>query len=307
MDQLRLEPRRGCKLHQIQQHRILFQRQRQHKQVNSTRMRWRLRRINRQWAAKHLLFPHQSNHPLREMMRQWSRRGQKVNDSVLWLVCLCVLSSPVDEISIDEIPVNFVATHEIDHRPVYDHKTGERLPPHLVKVGRQTEHDAMIRHQMFERVPITKARGKKVRCQWLDEMNEAVKGSFVRNRLVAMEVAHGARFDTFAGTAFLKCISRSASIKNVRGQRTNVLALYDISVAFWHALLPNNKPIAMYPFRGEEEAGYMWQMKRAMSGTTRASHLFQEHMTQRSRTCSAQGMSAGLSLSGGGLDGNPRR
>ena len=30
------------------QHRILFQRQRQHKQVKSTRMRWRLRRINRQ-------------------------------------------------------------------------------------------------------------------------------------------------------------------------------------------------------------------------------------------------------------------
>ena len=118
-----------------------------------------------------------------------------------------------------------------------------------MKVGRQTEHDAMIRHQLFERVPITKARGKKVRCQWLDEMKEVVKGSFVRSRLVAMEVAHGARFDTFAGTAPLKCvkiiISRAASIKNVRGQHTRVLALYDISVAFWHALLPEDEPIAM--------------------------------------------------------------
>ena len=65
---------------------------------------------------------------------------------------VCSLLTPVDEISIDEIPVNYVATHEIDHRPVYDHKTGERLPPQLVKVGRQTEHDAMIRHQLFERV-----------------------------------------------------------------------------------------------------------------------------------------------------------
>ena len=192
------------------------------------------------------------------------------------------LLTPVNEISIDEIPVNYVATHEIDHRPVYDHKTGERLPPHLVKVGRQTKHDAMIRHQLFERVPITKARGKKVRCQWLDEMKEGVKGSFVRSRLVAMEVAHGARFDTFAGTAPLKCIkiiiSRAASIKNVRGQHTRVLALFDISVAFWHALLPEDEPIAMYPPRGEEEAGYMWQMKRAMYGTRRASRLFQEHM-----------------------------
>ena len=38
-------------------------------------------------------------------------------------------------IPVDEIPVSYVATHEIDDRPVYDHKTGERLSPHLVKVG----------------------------------------------------------------------------------------------------------------------------------------------------------------------------
>ena len=46
----------------------------------------------------------------------------------------------------------------------------------------------------------------------------------------------------FAGTAPLKCIkitiSRAASIKNDRGRRTRVLALYDISDAFWHAQLP---------------------------------------------------------------------
>ena len=37
---------------------------------------------------------------------------------------VCSLLNPVDEISIDEILVNNVATHEIDHRPVYDHQTG---------------------------------------------------------------------------------------------------------------------------------------------------------------------------------------
>ena len=190
---------------------------------------------------------------------------------------VCSLLNPVDE-----IPVSYVATHEIDDRPVYDHKTRERLSPHLVKVGRQAEHEAMTRHQLFERVPIAMARGKKVRCQWLDEMKEGANGPFVRSRLVAMEVAHGVRFDTFAGTAPLKCmkiiISRAASIKNTRGEPSRVLALYDISVAFWHALLPEDEPIAMYPPRGEEEAGYMWQMKRAMYGTRRASRLFQEHM-----------------------------
>ena len=140
----------------------------------------------------------------------------------------------------------------------------------------------MTRHQLFERVPIAMARGTKVRCQWLDEMKEGANGPFVRSRLVAVEVAHGLRFDTLAGTAPLKCIkiiiSRAASIKNTRGEHSRVLALYDISVAFWHAQLPEDEPIAMYPPRGEEEAGYMWQMKRAMYGTRRASRLFQEHM-----------------------------
>ena len=73
---------------------------------------------------------------------------------------------------VDEIPVSYVATHEMNDRPVHDHKTGELLAPHLVKVSRQAECEAMIRHQLFERVPIALARGKKVRCQWLDEMKE---------------------------------------------------------------------------------------------------------------------------------------
>ena len=79
------------------------------------------------------------------------------------------------------------------------------------------------------------ARGKKVRCQWLDAMKEEANGPFVRSRLVVVEVAHGVRCDTFAGTAPLKrikiIISRAASIKNTRGGHSRVLALYDISDA----------------------------------------------------------------------------
>ena len=47
----------------------------------------------------------------------------------------------------------------------------------------------MIRRQLFERVPISRARGKNLRCQWLDEMTEGTDGPFVRSRLVAMDVA----------------------------------------------------------------------------------------------------------------------
>ena len=112
-------------------------------------------------------------------------------------------------ILVHEIPVSYVATHEMNDRTVCDHKTGERLSPHLVKVGRQTGHDALTRHQLFERLPIAMDRGEKVRCQWLDEMKEGANGPFVRSRLVAMKVAHGVRFDTFAGTAHLFCIPKS--------------------------------------------------------------------------------------------------
>ena len=134
----------------------------------------------------------------------------------------------------------------------------------------------------LELEPIALARGKKVRCQWLDEMKDGADGPFVRSKLVAMEAAHGIQFDAFADTAPLKSIkiiiSRAASIKNKRGRHTRVLALYDISVAFWHAQVPHDEPIAMYPPRGEDEAGYMSQVKRAMYRTRRASRLFQEHM-----------------------------
>ena len=41
-------------------------------------------------------------------------------------------------ILVDEVPVSYVATHEIDERPVSDHKTSERLSPHLVKVSEKT-------------------------------------------------------------------------------------------------------------------------------------------------------------------------
>ena len=61
------------------------------------------------------------------------------------------------------------------------------------------------------------------------------------------------------------------------GRHTRVLALYDISDAFWHALPLHGEPTAIYPPLGEEEAGYMWQVKRATFQTRRASRLFQEH------------------------------
>ena len=83
--------------------------------------------------------------------------------------------------------------------PVYDHKTGERLSPHQVKICRRTECEAMVRHQLFEPCADPTC-SRKVRCQFSDEMKQGPGGSLMRSRLVAMEMAHGIRFDAFAGT-----------------------------------------------------------------------------------------------------------
>ena len=76
--------------------------------------------------------------------------------------------------------------------------------------------------------------------------------------------------------------SRSSSQElrqsRTREEDTHVCLHYTTSALRSGMLLPEEEPIAMYPPRGEEEAGYMWQMKRAMYGTRRASRLFQEHM-----------------------------
>ena len=58
---------------------------------------------------------------------------------------------------VDEILVGYVATHELDERLVHDHKTGERVAPHVVKIGRRAE----CRHQLFERMLIPLARVRR--------------------------------------------------------------------------------------------------------------------------------------------------
>ena len=144
---------------------------------------------------------------------------------------------------VDEITVSHVATQEKDDRPVNDHNCSNVC-----------------------------------RSRWLEARRSDVNGRDERGRMrwkwpVESDLIH------FAGTAPLKCIkitSRAASIKNTRGEHSRLLPLYDISVAFWFAPLPEASRLRC--IRRVVKTGYMWQMKRAMYGTRRASRLFQEHM-----------------------------
>ena len=118
MAQSRPEPRRSSPLHQIQQHRTLSQRQRQHKQVESTRMRWRQRTLSQQRAAVRLLQPHQSDHLVSRDDETMEQEGpESERQRTVACLQLCSLLTPGNE-----IPMSHVAAHEIDCRPVYDHK-----------------------------------------------------------------------------------------------------------------------------------------------------------------------------------------
>ncbi len=61
------------------------------------------------------------------------------------------------------------------------------------------------------------------------------------------------------------------------------IALYDVSVAFYHALL--NELIWVDPPKGEEEdSSIVWQLRKALYGTRRAALLFQEYVISTMKT-----------------------
>ena len=93
-------------------------------------MRWRQRTLSWRRPANELAVAA----PLRpfftgddETLEQEEPEGKRQR-AVAGLLCVFSLV-PL----LDEIPVSFVATHEMDKRPVYDHKTGERVAPNLVE------------------------------------------------------------------------------------------------------------------------------------------------------------------------------
>ena len=61
----------------------------------------------------------------------------------------------------------------------------------------------------------------------------------VRSRFVAMQVAYEIRSDCFAGTPGLMSVRLVLSFAAtlVGGKRARLIGLYDVSVAFYHALL----------------------------------------------------------------------
>ena len=75
--------------------------------------------------------------------------------------------------------------------------------------------------------------------------------------------------------ACVRLVLAFAALKVVN-LRMRMLAIYDVSVAFYHALL--DEDIWVGPPKSEnEQPGIVWQRQRALYGTRRAAFLFQQY------------------------------
>ena len=118
---------------------------------------------------------------------------------------------------------------------------------------------------------------KILKSMWLDDWK---RKDLVRSRLVAKDFAFGGPLEgTFAGTPPLKgvklIVSLAASKKDGKsGTHRRCVAIYDVSVAFFHADITDW--IVVIPPEGMEAEGWGWQLLKAMYGTRKASQLWGE-------------------------------
>ena len=170
-------------------------------------------------------------------MKQWNRRGQKAN-SVLGRLPVCSLLSSIDEIH-----------------------AGRHCTVNRAKIARPSEHEVTPRHLLLDCVPSRSARINDVASQRLHEMQEGDNAPFVRSRHVAMEVVMTCSQGQHSRVS--RSASQESSPTRMRAGDNSRPTPNDISVAFCRTQLAAHELSAKYSLRGEEEAQYRWQMKRA--------------------------------------------
>ena len=123
----------------------------------------------------------------------------------------------------------------------YDARTGERLDSEEVRTGRAKEVRELHEFEVKMEVDESEMRltpGKNIWSKWVETRKDP-NSPAIRCRLCAKEVNTGeSRSDTFAATPPLKFVrlilSWAASYKPKRANASMIIAVFDISVAFFH-------------------------------------------------------------------------
>merc|ERR1712194_82469 len=217
-------------------------------------------------------------------------KKQKLSESEAMVGALCVCAVrgdlPWEDEGESEVCVASVGPLEeswkIDvlpsSKPVYGHKSGEELSREGVREAREREIKLMTDHGMFEYIEEYKVKGKIVKAGWLDDHGK----SGIRSRLVAKEYNTFKREDVVQNTPPLSIVrlfvSKAATATNQEGRHTKCIAVWDCSVAFFHASI--TEPIYVRPGDGLAPRGWVWKLRRAMNGTRPASKAFGDLVRQ---------------------------
>ena len=99
-------------------------------------------------------------------------------------------------------------------------------------------------------------------------------------RLVAQQIKHGKKMDTYAATASsvgARLLLAVAGERRRRGERCTLL-MGDVFFAFLHALRESKRSTFIVPLASKAEGGNFWQVLKALYGLCESPSFFQEYL-----------------------------
>ena len=167
----------------------------------------------------------------------------------------------------------------------YDARTGEKLDSEEVRKGRAKEVRELdeFEAKMEAEEPVMRSTpGKRIWSKW-EETRKDPNSSTLRCRLCAAEVNTGeSRADTFAATPSLKFVrlilSWPASHKPKRANASMIIAVFDISAAFFHGKV--RMVIYVVPPKDLRKKGKIWRLLKNLCGTRDASQVFATYVEE---------------------------
>ena len=167
----------------------------------------------------------------------------------------------------------------------YDARTAEKLDPEEVRKGRGKEvrelDDFEVKMEVDES-EIRSAPGDKTWSKWVETRKDP-NSSATRCRLCATEVNTGeSRSNTFAATPPLKFVrlmlSWAVSYKRKRANASMIIAVFGISVAFFHGKV--RKVTNVVPPQDLRKKGKIWRLLESLFGTRDASQVFATYVEE---------------------------
>ena len=170
----------------------------------------------------------------------------------------------------------------------YDARTGEKLDSEEVRKGRAKEVRELDEFEVKMEVDESEMRstqGKKIWSKWVETRKDP-NSPAIRCRVCATEVNTGeSGSDTSAATPPLKCVRLiliwAASYKPKRANASMIIAVSDISVAFFHGKV--RKVIYVVPPKDLRKKGKIWRLLKSPHGTRGASQVFATYVEEGTR------------------------